>query len=111
MLVSFVVAIILVGVVGGLHTFYVTHYNSINDKNTSMTPIPMPMETQPANINHNIHFTHTGCYNSTGQRWNLCDSFGTLPEDSSGTGQFLGRADKRWLDETGLQLRVRWSIP
>jgi hypothetical protein len=33
------------------------NYDPINNNGSAMNPIPMPMETSPANINHHIHFT------------------------------------------------------
>lgn len=79
-----------------MHGVYLANYTPINSNISDSAMISMPFGIQPNNINHNIHFTYAECTNDPTS--DACKSFGTLPESSKSTGQFLGYADHKWND-------------
>jgi hypothetical protein len=87
MLFCLIVAILIVVGVGLLHSFYESSYQPINNNGTSMTPVPMPIEGQPSNINHHMYIFLNHNVSATTRKY-----FGTLPEENQSTG-YLAAAD------------------
>jgi len=105
MIICALIAVGLTIAIGALHNFYLDIYEPTDDDSSSMTPQPMPMETLNNDINH--HMLITLSQNVTEH---MAESFGTLPQDMTGTG-FLSAAEKRWSDPTSPQLRRKYDIP
>lgn len=70
-----------------------------------MTPVPMPIEGQPSNINHHMYIFLNHNVSATTRKY-----FGTLPEENQSTG-YLAAADQRWSVSGAPQLRAAWTIP
>lgn len=88
----FLVAIGIVVLVGWLHAFYESSYDPIDNNSTEMAPVPMPIESQPSNINHRMLIT---LGKNVPTKMQDPKNFGTLPENATGTG-YLGAADMMW---------------
>ncbi|CAL6092753.1 ABC_transporter family protein [Hexamita inflata] len=102
----FIVSVLFVVLVGWLHTFYEHQYKPIDNNSSEMIPNPMPIESQPENINHHMHFTLT-----TNVSADTIKFFGNLPENAQGTG-FIGAADRKWTaNNEKAQLRAQYAIP
>ncbi|CAL6065314.1 ABC_transporter family protein [Hexamita inflata] len=102
----FIVSVLFVVLVGWLHTFYEHQYKPIDNNSSEMIPNPMPIESQPENINHHMHFTLT-----TNVSADTVKFFGTLPENAQGTG-YIGAADRKWTaNNEKAQLRAQYAIP
>lgn len=103
----FVVAILIVVLVGWLHAFYENSYDPIDNNSTEMAPVPMPIESQPSNINHRILVTLQSTVNS---KMRDPRNFGNMPENTTGQG-YLGAADMMWSEQGAAQIRANFAIP
>lgn len=49
-----IVTAALAGLMGGLHIYYVNNHTTVDTSSSASTPVNMPMEGSPSNINHRI---------------------------------------------------------
>ena len=61
-----------------MHGVYLSNYTPMNTNISDSQMVSMPFGLQPANINHNIHFTHYKCTEDPTS--DECKTFGKLPE-------------------------------
>ncbi|CAL6005866.1 ABC_transporter family protein [Hexamita inflata] len=102
----FITSILFVSLLGWFHTTLEKNHKPIDNTTSELIPNPMPVESQPANINHHMHFTLTTNVSAESVKY-----FGTLPENTQGTG-YIGAADRKWtMNNEKAQLRAQYSIP
>ncbi|CAL6087059.1 ABC_transporter family protein [Hexamita inflata] len=102
----FITSILFVSLLGWFHTILEKNHKPIDNSTSEMIPNPMPVESQPENINHHMHFTLTTNVSAESVKY-----FGTLPENAQGTG-YIGAADRKWTaNNEKAQLRVQYQIP